>query len=263
MSALISILFAITLLSGCGNDDFRKVERLEGFRVLAIAATNPELPLSGGTVDLTLHLFHENFGSSITGAWQVCLDPGVTRGALPSCEGTSNPISITNSALYATHGISNVPVPNVNEQAHSARDKFNGIAYLVIFNLQVDGQQVSFFKRLIRTERTPPNTNPGIGGLTVNGSTPSGPLVAGDAVDVSLVSGAETYQFIQFDGSLVQRQERLSIAWYTTVGEFNRPKASPGERVVYQGDTGPGPELLIAVVRDERGGVAVSAVTLP
>lgn len=257
-------LLLILLCLSCGDDGFRKVEKLDGFRVLAIEVDNPEVG-PGATVNVRA------FVTDVTGTqepsvstYQTCIDPGIGRGADVECDSTPDTYPINVGALpnRTDFGPSEpISIPPTILNGRSAFEKFNGVAYLVIFRFVVDGVEHRSVKRILVTDRSsidpdppPLNVNPTAGGLLVNGSPFSSPPQDGDELLVN-ASGAQNYKVMNIDGSIETRQENFEIAWYTSSGDFDKPKASVTEGVKYKGD-GPS-SLTVAVIRDERGGVAI------
>ncbi len=249
-------VFLLLCLS-CGNDDFRKVEKLESFRILGVKASLPEVA-PGSSVDLQV-LVSDFSGTeaSISGNYVTCIDPGISRGAKVSCATVveTNTFTINMNSLGGRTGLSpvvNVTVPTDILNGRDSRDQFNGVGYIVIFSLTVGGTDYTTFKRIIATNRTSPNTNPQGSTLLVNGFPISRAPVDGDELSVT-TSLPENYDFINIDGTQEARTEKFQIAWYTSSGEFSSSKTNADETVDYTGDTES--SLTLAVIRDERGGL--------
>jgi hypothetical protein len=254
MRYFLLILFCFS----CGGDDFTKVERLENFRVLGIIANSPEVS-EGATVTVNA-LISDLKGASaiIDGDFERCIDPGIARGASVSCD--LDPTKVSGNYDIPTGGFTNrtgigpnltFTIPSVLTGRSSA-DRLNGVGYIVIFNFSVDGKVHRAFKRILVSERTIKNTNPQIDSILLNGSAIGAAPLDGDRLSLATVSGAESYDVITADGNLETRTEIFEVAWYTSLGKFDKPKASSDERVKFQGDQ---PDFILAVIRDERGGI--------
>jgi hypothetical protein len=50
-------------------------------------------------------------------------------------------------------------------------------------------------------------------------------------------------------------QESFQVAWYVSNGELDKPKSSVNENVTFQKASAQSPFTLVAVIRDERGGI--------
>ena len=86
-------LLSLFLLMSCSDDKFNRVEELQGFRILGITATAPEVA-PGGASTLQLIVSDLNGGGrTISGTTKSCIDPGISLGASVSCR----PFPLTNS----------------------------------------------------------------------------------------------------------------------------------------------------------------------
>jgi hypothetical protein len=263
------ILFLLCI--SCGGDDFRKVEKLDGFRVLGIVADKPEVA-DGETVNVQVLITDVNgVESSISGTYEHCIDPGISRGAAVQCshDPSSNPIPITISftALIPNSefrtGLSQtfpVIVPFGLLNGRSVRESFNGVGYIVIFKFNVNDQELTSFKRIIVTNRGSLNTNPSGSALLLNDSPISGAPVDGDKLSVT-TSLPESYSVVNVDGIQENRLEKYEISWYTNSGTFSKPKAFINEIVDYKGDDPS--TLTLALIRDERGGLDFVKASYP
>jgi hypothetical protein len=156
----------------------------------------------------------------------------------------ANPVSVT--------------VPLGIFTGRSAREQFNGVSYIVIFNFTVDGKEVSAFKRIVATNRSPLNLNqnPSGSSILLNGSAISTAPSKNDILEVTS-NLPETYEYITLDGITETRTEELAVAWFVTQGEFDKPKSDVNESVKYLGSAPTVPSIVLTVVRDSRGGVEI------
>lgn len=263
-----SMLILLFLAVACGGDDFKKVERLEGFRVLAIVTNTPEA-VPGAAVNLQLFVSDvKGGGRIINGTTVACIDPGISFGAKVNCD--HDPAAVADTYTVDTRlgdlpanlftgfatDVLTVNVPIGIWTGRSTREQMNGVGYIVIFNFTVDGQDISVFKRVVATNKVALNTNPTGSAVLLNGAPITNSPDKDDKLKVT-TSAPETYDFMNIDGSIETRTEEQQVAWYITEGKFDKPKSDVDETIKYLDDAASDPSLVIAIVRDERGGVDI------
>ncbi len=257
--------FSLLLFASCGEDKLKKVETLSSFRILAIETATPELTQNTGlTITARPYVSDINGGRSLSAVVDGCIDPGISFGAEVTCEGNASKVSVAYSINTSTLPNLNtgwgsyssaLTIPDTIFTGRTDREKYNGVPYIIIFKFTVDGVVLKSFRRILVTNRTTLNSNPTLSALLLNGSTISKPNL-NDYLSAS-VSGSENYNTILADGSLENRNETLTMAWYVSSGELNISKASASESVQYKTSPPSSQLLIIGVLRDERGGVAV------
>lgn len=260
------IILPLFLIISCGDNKLDKVETLSSFRVLAIQTANPELTQTTGlTVTARPYISDINGGGrTVTAVVEGCVDPGISFGAEATC--TGNPTQVTSSYSVDTSTLPNLKsgwgnysaalaIPDTIFTGRSTREKFNGVPFLIIFYFNVDGIIYKSFRRVLITNRTTLNTNPTLSALLRNGGAISKPN-NGDYLSATY-SGTETYDYLRIDGVTENRTEKLVMAWYVSSGNLDIAKASAGESVKYNSDPPATQLLMVGVLRDERGGVAV------
>jgi hypothetical protein len=265
MKALyLSLLF---LLLSCGDDSFKKVEALGEFRILGVVATPAEVA-PNGTSNLQVIISDANGGGRpITATYQSCVDPGISYGAQVSCDHdpSSTPIVYTllggdedfNDPNLAYTGVTptlSITVPSTIFAGRSAVEQFNGVAYIVIFKFTVGGEEFKTFKRIPAVAGRPVNTNPTVSSVSVNGSAIAAFPQDGDSL-LAVSNSPETYQYITTDNVTETRTENLQVAWYTSSGEFSLSKTYTDEPTEFKGSAPTGDSVILALVRDERGGL--------
>ena len=81
---LASIAF-LFLFSSC-NNDLKDYSRLEGLRVLALVADKPEVNTAGPIQIQPFISYPEGGSTTLDVSYEVCLDPGIDRGADLECK---------------------------------------------------------------------------------------------------------------------------------------------------------------------------------
>lgn len=268
----MKLLLLLLLLAGCSNTDFPKVEEVIGFRIVAIEADNSEVA-PGAATNVRLFIADPvGAGRTVNFTYEACIDPGVGVGAEVKCDhdasAASGNLNVDTSLLGTmnTGATANVgvTVPATILAGRSSIEQFNGVGYLVIFTATVDGQEFKAFKRILGTNRGGTlNTNPSITQVQLNGAVLAATKPQkSDALNV-IADTPESYQAILVDGTTENREEEYQVAWYVSKGEFDKPKARVGESVEYRNNPPAGNMLVIAVLRDDRGGVDVQSVVIP
>ncbi|RYZ73551.1 MAG: hypothetical protein EOP09_01725 [Proteobacteria bacterium] len=278
------IISLAVLLCSCGDDDLPKYELLDRFRVLAIQANTPEVS-PGATVTLTPYLSDPSGqGRAIQYSVDGCVDLGVNLGAPPTCEG--NPSRVPLVATTSTAGPGTAPhytgavsavtltVPQAalifanpaSGGARSAVDQYNGVNYLVVFRYQAGDEVLQTFKRIIVSRRSVANANPVLTEIQFDGVSEAGasaPQTKTTLKSVVPAGSTETYSYQTTLGSLSQRSEELLVTWYASQGELLRTRTETEETNEYTPNATPGSSstTFVAVLRDDRGGLAIRIVT--
>jgi hypothetical protein len=89
-----------------------------------------------------------------------------------------------------------------------------------------------------------------------NGSSLSSNPSDGSELSLSTSTPPEDYELINVDDSVEIKTEEYEVAWYSNVSEFSKPKASFDESTEAKVQS-VGAAVYLALLRDERGGVAV------
>jgi hypothetical protein len=267
----LNFILLLTVLLSCGDDNFRKVEKLSGFRVLGIKAVNlidptkSEINDTNQNIDLELIVSDVNgSGRSVTGEVVSCIDPGVGYGAEVSCDHAPIIQPDLNfdfddpglGAIRAYTGVVShtVSYPGGILIGKNTRDQFNGVAYLVIFTFNVDGETHKVFKRIIVTNRGTLNSNPTAGNIQLNGANISAFPQSGQELSIGS-SVPETYTYRTVENIDETRTEEFQVAWYVSEGELSLSKTYIDEATEYEGSAPTGDSVVVAIVRDDRGGL--------
>jgi len=169
------------ILAGCSPNQLPDYDLLKGLRVLAMPVDLPEVA-PGAQVNIT-PVVSDIPGAGRTLSWKAsgCVDPGVGIGAIPSCELAADQASLGSgtvalSAPSFTQALSSIAVtiPASILDHRLASDQYNGVAYLVTFDISAaDGSKVSSFKRVIASNKATKNANPSIKWREFNGGAPT------------------------------------------------------------------------------------------
>jgi hypothetical protein len=268
-------LLLVYLLAGCSGDNFKKVYLLENLRVLSLQADFPEVN-AGDTVTIT------PFISDRTGAGRIlsyrvvgCVDPGVAFGSDFNCDGQADrqewvsitPIAALTAPFYSQTAPSfSVTIPATILSGRNSDDQFNGVAYLVFYELISDTETVTAVKRVFASTRLTKNTNPLPTAILANGVA----ITNRPSSKVTLTVDTASNQFESYDtsslGQVLTQQEDLLYSWYVSDGTLTEERSAsskPTEWTPEDPIPAIGQTLLILVVRDRRGGESVLRWTHP
>ena len=274
------IIVVCVTLSGCMDSSLRKYSKLETLRAVALIADSPDIA-AGSTPTLTAWVADPLGGGRALKVRAVgCVDPGIAFGADPSCEGNATKREIVAETALAWPNSDDAadyagPVtPTVTLSAsdttailtgRSAIDKFNGVAYIVIYEIwSTDGAaRVTMFKRIVVSDKSASagqtrNANPTLSDLLGGGASIT--TFPSAAVELSAQIGAgsaESYKAMSTDGSLVDRVEQIATSWFITDGDVKFFRTTGSDSTLYSPPsarpTGRN-AVLIGVARDGRGG---------
>lgn len=265
------ILTLLLILTSCGDTDFKRVELLGEFKILAITTATPEVS-PGDTVSDLQVFFSDPLGGGriLTAQTESCRDPGIAFGAEISCDhdpflvtGTySIDTSADDDSLGLFTGLSSttasVTVPANIFLGRSANEQFNGVGYIIIFKFDIAGKEYKVFKRILASTRSTKNVNPGSPSsslIQLNGGALGLP-VKNDKFSVQSTT-EENFDVITTGNKLETRTEKFQVAWYISEGELSLSKSFVSEDVKYVTDSPQIPFTLLAVIRDERGGIEI------
>jgi hypothetical protein len=284
ISRFILVLIVAAVTTQCGNtNDLPKYQTLGDLRILTIVVSAPEAN-PGDTVTFTPVLSDLNGqGRAINFAIQACIDPGVANGADPTCQ-NPDPASIQTGTITIPAGASqtytgpvtpfSLTMPDASTlfANRSAADQYNGVIYLVQYNISIpNGQAINSFLRVFvsTTAKTQKNQNPLIASVDLNDSPlpDSIPMPVSDSNfrAISPASSSETYQVMQFDGSFLTRTEEMLNTWFVSDGEFDFSRTigsiennwtPPGSKPSSRG------AVILVVTRDGRGGSAFQKIEM-
>ncbi len=257
------------LVCGCGGDNFKKVYLLENLRVLSLKTDFPEVN-PGGSVTITPFISDRNgAGRALSYRVTGCVDPGVTFGSGYTCEGQADeqewvPLTAL-PAMGAPFYSETVPafsitVPATILDGRSSDDQFNGVAYLVFYEVVSDTETVTAVKRIFASTRATKNNNPVPTAVLSDGVAlsvrPGGESTL--TVDVPAAS-FETYE-TQSLGQLLPQTEDLLYSWYVSDGELTEERSSQEKDTKWTPEStlpAVGASFVIMVARDRRGGESV------
>jgi hypothetical protein len=252
---------------GCSNDALPKKFKLGGLRVLALQANTPEIGVGGSAVITPLVSDLDGAGRTVTFTAESCLDPGVSLGVTPTCEGSSSRVVIaTNTVTFSdTRRTGTAPTFTVTPPAtildgRSPIEQFNGVPYLVTYTLTAGTETETSFRRVVVSTRgaSDRNTNPDISGASVDGVSLNAVPTVAASVRPEVAAGAEqSYVALNSSGSPVSQSEAVSISWYLSLGTFQSSRTDLDDLLGFTPptETSTNPSFFILVIRDDRGGV--------
>ena len=280
---LVLALILVSITANCGRDDMPKYQALGDLRILTIVVSAPEVN-PGDTVTFTPVLSDLNgSGRTIDYAVQACIDPGVGSGTEPTCL-NPDPASIQTGTAAIPPGASQTytgPVTpfslTMPDEAtlfanRSAADQYNGVIYLVQYNISVpNGPAINSFLRVFVSApaKTQKNQNPAIASVDLNDipvpATIPMPASASNFRVVSPASSSETYQIMQPDGSFLTRTEEMLNTWFVSDGTFDYSRTTgSSENLWTPPDSKPSGRgmVILVVTRDGRGGSAFQKIEM-
>jgi hypothetical protein len=267
----VTASFASIVVWSCADDTLPKPSQLDSMRVLALTSTSAEFSLGDSvTVTPVISDLSAGSGASFTYRWRSCWDPGVGFGAEPACEDaswTNVTASVLNFATDAWTGAEtsfNVNIPAVAPEfsLRSTQAQFNGISYLIEFELiRNDGLRVKAFRRLVVSTNATKNANPAAPNPLLNGAS----LIALPLSEVTLVgavntSSVQNYLYYTDSGELKSRNEDVIVSWFASDGTFKPGVSDINASVKFKGPSA-APSgrtaVFVLIARDNRGGVSV------
>lgn len=270
-------LFILSLLAfvSCSKDNLPDFNKLEGQRILAFQTSTPEV--NPGTSLTLTPVISDLSATSLSFSAASCIDPGISYGAPATCENNPTKTVIAANVPLTLPGTGenwtgladsftvNIPVDVLIFAGRTAQETYNGISYLVEYTLTSNsGKSTTSIKRILVSEsaKTSKNTNPVTTDIFASGVSMTALNLSSKlnlSTDLNL-SSAETYTTKNAKLELISNVEKLTTTWFVTdgetkyyrssnvdVNEFTAPDAAPVGRFFY----------LLAVTRDERGGVSV------
>lgn len=279
---ILAIILAV-VTTQCAKDDLPKYQTLGDLRILAIVVDKPEAN-PGDTVTFTPVLSDLNGnGRAINYAVQACIDPGLGAGADPVC---ANPdtynskngtvtippgASLTYTDVVTSFTLT-MPEANTMFANRSAADQYNGVIYLVQYNISVpNGPAVNSFLTLLVSSptKTQKNQNPSIASVDLNDipvpASITMPTSASNFRVTFPASSTETYQVMQNDGSFLTYTEEMLDTWFVSDGSFDYSRTTGSDENLW---TPPGSKpagrgiVLLVVTRDGRGGTAFQKIEM-
>lgn len=280
MNKWILFFLGLGFFCGCSSDTLPEYNRLDNLRVMALSLDKPEVSFDATQFPITLVPVISDFGSTSAPSYlaEACWDPGVSFGAEPTCESSttrfvlgSGSVSTLASPRKMIGRADAVQITWVQVQAFqslfnalSATQRANGYSLLITYRLTaLDGRSVKSFKRLVFSERSPKNQNPGLAQILVNGASFSG-TSSPQSVNLSpqFSQSPENYSETLENGEIKTRTEEYITTWFITPGIDSSAYRSLGLESVgvsfpsVPSSGGLSDFYVVAVSRDNRGGVS-------
>lgn len=280
-SAFISGVICLTL--SCSDSKLPKYVELQDLRILTLIADTPEVD-PGASVTITPVISDINETTSLSFEAYGCIDPGVSLGAKPTCEGNTTKTLLGQGTITTASSLdmaqnftgsapsftATMPSNVVMFSQRSSVDQYNGVSYLITYKISnTAGKSVESFRRILVSNKnaSDKNTNPAINNILSQGAALGNnalPVAGKFTLQVELGANAQQiYPFKKADESIENRVEEITTTWFITDGslkyfrstnqdtnEFTAPESLPSIRKSF----------LISVSRDSRGGVAIKRI---
>jgi hypothetical protein len=306
------IIFCSLFMQGCSSDTMAKYNIVQGLRTLALIADHPEINFDGtsftpSTVSIT-PVISDIYGSNRALSYNLywCIDPGIGLGVTPSCtlspslvadpslqnvtisapSGTFTSPNFTGALSPITLNFTSAFMGSSVFQYYTAKltsltpaQLFNGYSILVFFELYPTAdptQKITAFKRIVFSgnTKTPKNQNPNGLEIRLDGTEISGLPTTEKRLEAYVPSTeAESYLFMNADGSLSSITEKIETTWFLTGpsdikcsntksctpdGVLTLSRTIPGELNLFSPPQVSTPtsrgRVLMGIARDERGG---------
>lgn len=266
-------LFILLMFLACNSPDFKEFSELGDLRIMGIVADKPEID-GNSTAEVQVKL--TPYLSDIKAAGRkfkvtvvTCLDPGVSQGAAPQClkpkiamypNANTFDTRVLAAANY-TGAMDSVTISIANPAgeiaALSKQQKYNGVNYLVIFNLTSGSTSLTAVKAISIAERQVLNSNPEIADIVLDEQDRYADWGFGK-IDVAFTAKGkqERYDEMLADGSINSLSESYFITWFYHKGKVKPSRVLLAQPATYQVNTSG--DTLVAVVKDRRGGTDVS-----
>jgi hypothetical protein len=259
-------------LTACSEDTLPKYSYLSGLRILAVQAANSgdatiAEAVPGDTFTITPYVSDYKGTGTLTYTATACIDPGVNRGADPSCTGVPGATSVGSGAVTitganrtgtATSFTVTIPSADVVFAGRGAVDQYNGVNYLVSYVLtSSSGASIASYKRIPVSTKTSKNHNPSVSAITAQGATLTS-LPSGAVELAATTSIAESYSAQKSDGSLTSLNEDLEFTWFVTDGALKYFRTVQGQTTTFTPPSSAPTDhsaMVVVIVRDGRGGL--------
>lgn len=276
MKTLFKLFFTLFIFSSCSDNDFKVYVELKDLRILALVAndgSNKAEVSPGSSVTITPWISDINETSQLTYTWQGCIDPGLNFGVEPSCDQSSLATPITTgtiSTLTAAQLFTGaadsfvVTIPSNLLVTATTQQKNNGLNYIVTYSLSNSaGLNVKSFKRIVVSDssKVNKNSNPVLNSILANDVTLT-TLSANSSFNLRIdypSSSRESYNVLNEKNEIRTETEELQTTWFYTDGEAKYFRTINTDLNTYTTPaTYPNRDsLLVAVIRDDRGGTFV------
>ncbi|MCK6597703.1 MAG: hypothetical protein L6Q37_05005 [Bdellovibrionaceae bacterium] len=267
----------------CSESKLPKYVELKDLRVLSLVADKPEVN-PGSSVTVTPIISDINETSSLNYIATGCIDPGVSLGAKATCENSSSKVTLAEGSINSSSNSEmaenftgqapsfsfSIPNSEVIFSSRSAQDQFNGVAYLLTYEVNnTRGEKVSAYRRILVSNKSSDakNLNPVVNQIFSQGNALSAnayPLNGIYTLSLGIDNNSfQSYEVQLTNGDIETRVEELTTTWFITDGsvkyfrssqldsnEFTAPETLPSTRKSF----------LISVTRDSRGGIAIKRI---
>ncbi|MEY4615463.1 MAG: hypothetical protein RJB66_423 [Pseudomonadota bacterium] len=272
-------------LIGCSESPFPDYSKLEGLRILALKVDQPELQYNSSTDSYSIVMtpLLSDFGGSgnLELSLQGCLDPGIVVGAEPNCSDADVASSLTTVTVTPAVGAASdifgdetrtgipstgsiamtLPFPRTLWSSFSSVLQFNGVPYVIVAKVRsVDsGRELTAFRRVLLSNKSSLNTNPGLIDLKVSGNSLVSLPSEESLLAFESATNPENYDYKKSSGDVLALTEAFEVSWFITDGKIKSSRGRTGETVEWNPPTSAPSSgrkvIVVAVLRDGRGGI--------
>jgi hypothetical protein len=279
----MKFLILLLLLFSCSRDEFKKYTKLKGLRVIAIVADTPQINETNFTPNATINLtpwisYPKGNGEEVNIKGTVCLDPGVGLGAKPVCDNPDFILDefdvdydtglLTEDNFYTGAMTTSIPITISASQKllidnnTTTNQRKNGVNFIVTMTVKAGKNKINTFRRISYTSRSEVNTNPSFDDIVTSSGAELSTLPKGDKkLKLKNISDEESFIFINSNGEDISITEQFLTTWFVYRGDVFPSRTTTKTKLNYDPPSS-GKDIIVAVLRDGRGGVAARLIRL-
>lgn len=274
---ILQAIYIFLSFAACGKNelpDYFKVDHLE---VLALLSSQSEVDISSGAATVTITPLvtdTQGAGRTLTYTLEACHDFGVSLGATPSCD--NDPLKQSQTGTFTlpsphytgTHSPSTaitIPITAWTfPYAKTETEKYNGVPFIILYKVNAaDGESITAFRRIIAATQSPLNSIPTLTAIQSSEVTITALPETSLALKPVISGEPEPYFFKNSAGTRIPRTETFTVTWFVNHGALERSRTDLRSENTWKGASdSEGTRFLIAILRDNRGGVSYISVGL-
>lgn len=240
-------------------------------------SSQSQVDVSNGAATITITPLvsdTQGAGRTLTYTLEACHDLGVSLGALPSCnadplkQSQTGTFTLTGPNFTGTHTPATaITIPVTAWTFPYTRtdiEKHNGVPFVILYKLTSEsGESITAFRRIIVTNQSPLNSAPTLSAIQASGATITELPESSVTLKPVITGEPETYSFKNSEGTVIQRKEQFTVTWFVNRGSVERSRTDLRSENTWNGaSNAEGSRFLIAILRDDRGGISFISVGL-